>query len=55
MKYRVTGYVFIDEERTPARLKDGIIVESWDEAHALMQNAQFENYILTITPVEEDD
>lgn len=55
MKYKVTGYAFVGEERTPAKLRDGIIVDSWEQAHELMQTAQFENYLLTISPVEEDD
>lgn len=55
MKYKVTGYAFVGEEHIPAKLKDGIVVDSWDEAHALMQAAQFENYLITISPVEEED
>ena len=55
MKYKVKGYVFVGEEHISVPLKDGIIVDSWDEAHELMQTAQFENYLLTISPVEEDE
>lgn len=55
MKYKVSGYAFIDEERIPAKLKDGIVVDSWDQAHELMRTAQFENYLITISPVEEDE
>ena len=55
MKYKVNGYAFIGEEHTPAQLKDGIIVDSWDQAHELMHTAQFENYLITISPVEEDE
>lgn len=55
MKYKVSGYAFIGEEHIPAQLKDGIIVDSWDQAHELMRTAQFENYLITISPVEEDE
>ena len=55
MKYKVKGYAFIGEEHIPAQLKDDIIVDSWDQAHELMQAAQFDNYLITISPVEEDE
>lgn len=55
MKYKITGYAFIGEEHTPAPLKDGIIVDSWEQAHELMQTAQFENYLISITQIEEDE
>lgn len=55
MKYKLMGYAFVGEERMPAELKDGIIVDSWDQAHELMHITQFENYLITISPVEEDE
>ena len=55
MKYKLTGYAFVGKERMSAELKDGIIVDSWDQAHELMHNAQFENYLIKILPVEEDE
>lgn len=55
MKYKVTGYAYVGEEKIPAELKEGIIVESWDQAHDLMHTAGFENYLITISPVEEDE
>lgn len=54
MKYKISGYVFVNEEHIPAQLKDGIIVDSWDQAHELMRTTQFENYLITISPVKED-
>lgn len=55
MKYKVAGYVFVDKEKTPIKLKEGVIVDSWAQAHDVIHLAGFENYLITISPVEEDD
>ena len=55
MRYKIKGYAIVGEERKSYELNDGIIVKSWDEAHELMEQAGFDNYLITISPIDEDE
>lgn len=58
MKYELKGWAFYrfseDDLDTKKPLKDGIFVNSWEEAHKLMAQAGFEYYLITLNPVKEE-
>ena len=54
MSYMIKGYLF-NEDGTPYKLIDGLIVSGWDEAQQLLRNNNCEYYLFTLVPVSGEE